>query len=59
MQLFTLSFNAHAHNITAQKLLLRKSSQSFDIEGPEKAKKFSVLGQNSSHKNHIFFMPTL
>ena len=50
MQPFTLSFNAHAHNITTQKCLLRKSYESFDTEIMKKLTKFQ-----SWTKNNLFW----
>ena len=45
MQLFTLPLNAHAHNITTQKLLLRKSYESFGSEIIKKLRRFSIMSQ--------------
>ena len=40
MQLFTLFFNAYAHNIKNQKILLRKAGDSFDTEIIKKLETF-------------------
>ena len=51
MQLFKLSFNAHAHSIITQKMLLRKSWETFATEIMKMLRKFQCWAKKKlSHE---------